>query len=307
MASSSEPSTLATQVKPKKVMGPGLVFLTSGLGGMVGWAVIHPANTLAVRMSLNPPGTKFSLSAMLAKSGGIYGLYDGLSAGILRQAFYATSRFGLFETFRDILHEYRGKTDFASRVGIGAITGGMAAYISCPMEVCVVRMSNNSTLSLTHRQNYKGVIDVASRIVKEEGFLTFWNGSNPFVVRAMMVGVFQVATLDQFKELFTSYFGQTKDSLSNVFSSAMASGLVYSVATMPLEACKNRMASQKADPVTGKVPYTGIIQTMRKVSATEGMLALYNGFFPYYIRCGGHTVAMFLCVQMLRDAYSKYA
>jgi hypothetical protein len=77
-----------TPVKPKKVMGPGLVFLTSGLGGMVGWAVIHPANTLAVRMSLNPPGTKFSLSAMLAKSGGIYGLYDGLSAGILRQAFY---------------------------------------------------------------------------------------------------------------------------------------------------------------------------------------------------------------------------
>jgi hypothetical protein len=29
--------------------------------------------------------------------------------------------FGLFETFRDILDEYRGKTDFASRVGIGAI------------------------------------------------------------------------------------------------------------------------------------------------------------------------------------------
>ena len=287
-------------------MSKALVFATSGLGGMAGWVVVHPANTLAVRMSLNPPGTKFSLSQMLEKTGGVLGLYDGLSAGVLRQVFYATSRFGLFETFRDWLHEYRGKTDFASRVGIGAITGGMAAYISCPMEVCVVRMSNDSTLPLTERRNYKGVFDVARRIVKEEGVFTFWNGSTPFVVRAMMVGVFQVATLDQFKQMFAVNFGQKKDSLMNVFSSAMASGLVYSIATMPLEACKNRMASQKVDPSTGKLPYTGLLQTLTKVSQSEGLLALYKGFFPYYLRCGGHTVAMFMCVQMMRDAYMNY-
>jgi solute carrier family 25 (mitochondrial oxoglutarate transporter), member 11 len=283
-----------------------VVFATSGLGGMAGWVVVHPANTLAVRMSLNPPGTPFSLSHMLQKSGGVLGLYDGLSAGVLRQVFYATSRFGLFETFRDWLHQYRGHTDFAARVGIGALTGGMAAYISCPMEVCVVRMSNDSTLPLAERRNYQGVFDVARRIVKEEGVWTFWNGSTPFVVRAMMVGVFQVATLDQFKQIFAVQFGQKKDSLLNVFSSAMASGLVYSIATMPLEACKNRMANQKVDPATGKLPYTGLLQALTKVSQSEGLLALYKGFFPYYIRCGGHTVAMFLCVQMLRDTYQNY-
>jgi solute carrier family 25 (mitochondrial oxoglutarate transporter), member 11 len=38
-----------------------------------------------------------------------------LSAGVARQVFYATSRFGLFETGRDILHAYRGQTDFAAR------------------------------------------------------------------------------------------------------------------------------------------------------------------------------------------------
>jgi solute carrier family 25 (mitochondrial oxoglutarate transporter), member 11 len=306
MASESVTTTPATPVVKAKT-GKGIVFLTSGLGGMAGWVVVHPANTIAVRMSLNPPNTKFSLSQMLQKSGGIMGLYDGLSAGVLRQVFYATSRLGLFETFRDLLHDYRGKTDFASRVGIGAVTGGMAAYISCPMEVCVVRMSNDGILPTEQRKNYSSVFDVAGRIIKEEGVLSFWNGSSPFVVRAMMVGVFQVATLDQFKDIFTKNFGQQKDSLMNVFSSAMASGLVYSIATMPLEACKNRMANQKIDPATGKLPYTGIIQTMQKVSATEGFMALYNGFFPYYIRCGGHTVAMFLFVQMFRDAFSKYS
>jgi solute carrier family 25 (mitochondrial oxoglutarate transporter), member 11 len=292
--------------KPPKKVNQAVVFATSGLGGMIGWAMIHPANTLAVRMNLTPPGQTFSLTKMLAESGGVRGLYDGLSAGVLRQVFYATSRFGLFETFKDKLHEIRGKTDFASRVGLGAITGGMAAYISCPMEVCVVRMSNDSTLPLSERRNYKGVFDTASRIVREEGVTAFWRGSNPFVARAMMVGVFQVATLDQFKELFANTLGQRQDSIPNVFCSAMASGLVYSVATMPLEACKNRMANQKIDPITKELPYRGILQTMQKISATEGFFALYNGFLPYYIRCGGHTVAMFIAVQVLRDAYVQY-
>jgi len=81
----------------------------------MGWAVIHPFNTIAVRMSLSSmSGKPFSLNAMVAEHG-IMSVYDGLSAGLARQVFYATSRFGLFETFRDYAHEIRGKTDFASR------------------------------------------------------------------------------------------------------------------------------------------------------------------------------------------------
>merc|ERR1712238_440190 len=245
------------------------------------------------------------MGSNMLKTNGYRSLYDGLSAGVARQVFYATSRFGLFETFRDILHEYRGKTDFASRVGVGAITGGIAAFISCPMEVCVVRMSNDSNLPAAEKRNYKGVGDAFGRIVKEEGVSAFWRGSTPFVQRAMMVGVFQVATLDRFKGMYSYYLNQKKNSIPNVFCAAMTSGLLYSIATMPLEASKNRMASQKADPKTGKLPYTGTLQTIKAVSAKEGFSALYKGFFPYYARCGGHTVSMFIIVQILRDNYQQ--
>eukprot|EP00967_Tisochrysis_lutea_P107837 scaffold166696_cov31-Tisochrysis_lutea.AAC.7 len=50
------------------------------------------------------------------------------------QVFYATSRYGLFETFRDALAKYR-KTDFAQRFLTAATAGGCAALISCPVEV----------------------------------------------------------------------------------------------------------------------------------------------------------------------------
>jgi solute carrier family 25 oxoglutarate transporter 11 len=174
------------------------------------------------------------------------------------------------------------------------------------MEVAVVRMSNDASLPVNERRNYKSVFDTASRIVKEEGVAAFWRGSNPFVIRAMMVGVFQVATLDQFKALYAHYLKQTKNSIPNVFCAAMTSGLIYSLATMPLEASKNRMASQKIDPITGKLPFTGTFQTMSKVTAENGFMALYNGFIPYYLRCGGHTVSMFIAVQIMRDMYVKY-
>lgn len=239
------------------------------------------------------------------KESGWMSLYDGLGAGIWRQVFYATTRFGLFETFRDQLHEIRGKTDFASRVGVGALSGGIAAYVSCPCEVAVVRLSNDSSLPVNERRNYKGVLDTAQRIIKEEGVAAFWRGSTPFVQRAMMVGVFQVATLDQFKELYVDKLNQKKNSIPNVFCAAMTSGFLYSIATMPLEAAKNRMASQRPDKVTGELPYKGTLQTIRAVSAKEGFFSLYNGYLPYYARCGGHTVSMFVIVQLMRDAYQQ--
>ena len=189
---------------------------------------------------------------------------------------------------------------------VGAATGATAAFISCPMEVATVRMSNDATLPIADRRNYTGVADVVKRIYKEEGVKAFYRGVTPFCQRAALVGVFQVATLDQFKELYANMLNQKKNSIPNVFCSAMTSGLIYSIVTMPLEASKNRMAGQKSDAVTGKLPYTSTLQTLRKVSSNEGFLALYNGFMPYYMRCGGHTVCMFIFVQMLRDEYRKH-
>lgn len=85
----------------------------------------------------------------------------------------------------------------------------------------------------------------------------------------------------------------------------MSSGFIYSLATNPLESAKNRMAFQK--PENGVLPYRTTIQTITTVARSEGVLALWNGFLPYYGRCGGHTVAMFVALEQIRSLYSKYS
>eukprot|EP00930_Biecheleria_cincta_P047186 TRINITY_DN32658_c0_g1_i1.p1 TRINITY_DN32658_c0_g1~~TRINITY_DN32658_c0_g1_i1.p1 ORF type:complete len:309 (+),score=43.57 TRINITY_DN32658_c0_g1_i1:40-927(+) len=287
---------------------PGWVaFTTSGVGGIFGWVFIHPVNTLGIRMnlaSMQNPGKQLSFVSFASKTlkeSGLRSLYSGLDAGIWRQIFYASSRYGLFQIFRDNLAKYR-EVDFVSRLGCATAAGGIAALISCPCEVSLVRLSNDAALPAEQRRNYKGVIDTFQRIASEEGVPAFWRGSMPFVTRACLVGATQVATYDQFKTIYNSV--GIKGNL-NVVASSFTAGLVYSTITMPFESAKNRMASQKPDRETGKLPYRGTLQTIKAVAAAEGSLALYNGFFPYFLRCGGHTVLMFFAVEEMQKMYKK--
>ena len=137
-----------------KPLPTSVIYGTSGLGGIAGWMCVHPFNTLAVRMNLASmganagPQTSFTTFASnLIKKEGYMSLYNGIGAGCLRQVFYATSRYGLFETFRDMCAKYR-KTDFAQRFATASVAGGCAAVISCPIEECLVRMSNDASLPI---------------------------------------------------------------------------------------------------------------------------------------------------------------
>lgn len=277
-------------------------FGTAGSAGVLGWMVVHPFNTCAVRINLS--GVKDVTFASYFKQQiktrkGALGLYDGLSAGVTRQLFYASSRFALFEILRDEVAKY-APINIWSRLAVGSVSGAMAALISTPAETTLVRLSNDSTLPPDQRRNYKGIADAFVRISREEGPKAFFAASGPFINRAIIVGMVQVGTLDQFKQNYRE-FGIT-GKISNVFAAAMSSGLLYSVATMPLETAKNRIAFQKPDPTTGQMAYRSAVQTVMKIFKDEGIGALYSGFQPYYLRCGGHTVTMFVFLEMIRQA-----
>ena len=173
-------------------------FGTAGLGGVFGWWVVHPFNTVAVRMNLLganlAPNEKlpsfFEFAKKSAKTKGISTFYDGIGAGTIRQVFYATSRFGLFEVIRDSLAGGPDQTPTAAiRLGSGLASGGMAAVIACPAEVTLVRTANDQALPKEQRRNYKNFGDAAMRILKEEGILAFWRGVVPFAQRAVVSNI----------------------------------------------------------------------------------------------------------------------
>ena len=56
----------------------------------------------------------------------------------------------------------------------------------------------------------------------------------------------------------------------------------------------------------GKKMYRGVVQTINLLAKQKGVLGLWSGFLPYYLRCGGHTVSMFVFVEYLRKFYNDF-
>jgi hypothetical protein len=57
--------------------------------------------------------------------------------------------------------------------------------------------------------------------------------------------------------------------------------------------------------ILGQLPYRGLTQTMTTIAGKEGIKGLFQGFSPYYLRCGGQTLLMFLSVEWLRKTYQS--
>ena len=181
--SSNKKNQVTNMSSPPKSLTSFQTFSSAGLGGVLGWIVVHPCNTAAVKMSLASMSgvaekqSFLTFSSNLIKNEGFMSLYAGLSAGVTRQIFYASSRFGLFEKFRDAYKAKVGSIDFMGRMVCGVTSGAIAAGISCPAEVTLVRLSNDGSLPEAERRNYKGVGDAFARIFKEEGPSAFFRGA----------------------------------------------------------------------------------------------------------------------------------
>ena len=125
----------------------------------------------------------FSVISGVIKNEGISTLYTGLSAGLLRQATYTTTRLGiytwLFETFTT-----EGKPPgFFMKAALGMTAGGCGAFVGTPAEVALIRMTSDGTLPVEQRRNYSSVFNALARISREEGVRTLWTGATPTIAR----------------------------------------------------------------------------------------------------------------------------
>ena len=97
----------------KKAQG----FINGGVAGMVATSIIQPIDMVKVRIQLvgeqslpsvsaapsisitKPTRNPIKIFTGIIKNESVFGLYKGLSAGLLRQATYTTARMGLFNVF----------------------------------------------------------------------------------------------------------------------------------------------------------------------------------------------------------------
>lgn len=278
-------------------------FAQAGLAGASGWLFVHPFDVAKVQMQINPmPGaTLTSTCKTILANDGVTGLYAGLNFAMWRQATYTTSRMGLYDTFCPLFADEKGHTSMVGKATAGVLAGSIAATACCPVEVGLIRAQADARAPPAERRNYKGFLDALRRISAEEGVATLWRGVGPTVARGGVVSMTQLASYDQAKEMLLPVMG---DGLGLFVSSALVSAVIYCTASLPLDITKTRIQNMKPD-AAGNLPYKGLVDCMMKIPKTEGILGLWKGFPPYFMRSGGHTIFMFLFKEEYTKMYNR--
>lgn len=167
-------------------------FVEGGIASIVAGGSTHPLDLIKVRMQLqgepvratapNPalqPALAFnsgravpfsasvhapaparpgpiSVGLGIVRTEGAAALFSGVSATVLRQTLYSTTRMGLYDLLKEKWTDQDSNTmPLGRKIGAGLIAGGVGAAVGNPADVAMVRMQADGRLPVAQRRNYR--------------------------------------------------------------------------------------------------------------------------------------------------------
>lgn len=182
--------------------------LLCGLGAGVAEAIfaVTPMETIKVKFiddqaKPNPQFRGFFHGVrQIVRQQGISGVYQGLTATIMKQGSNQAIRFFVMESLKDW---YRGgdpkKNVNKLLVGMfGAIAGAASVFGNTPIDVVKTRMQG------LEAHKYKNTFHCIYQIARHEGFLAFYKGTVPRLSRVCLDVAITFMIYDSFMDLFNA-------------------------------------------------------------------------------------------------------
>ncbi|CAL8580451.1 Mitochondrial dicarboxylate transporter [Xanthoria parietina] len=276
------------QSKGKPIHYP---FWFGGSASCCAAAVTHPLDLVKVRLQTRTPdGPRGMLSTFvhILKSNGFLGLYGGLSASLLRQITYSTTRFGIYEELKSTFTTPTTTPSFPSLIAMASTSGLLGGIAGNPADVLNVRMQHDAALPPAHRRNYAHALDGLVRMTREEGPRSLFRGVAPNSMRAVLMTASQLASYDGFKALILART-PLDDNLYTHFGASFLAGFVATTICSPVDVIKTRIMS-----ATEKEGLRGLLGRVFRV---EGVGWMFRGWVPSFVRLGPHTVVTFLFLE----------
>ncbi|KAF1626839.1 UNVERIFIED_CONTAM: Mitochondrial 2-oxoglutarate/malate carrier protein, partial [Eudyptes pachyrhynchus] len=221
-----------------------------------------------------------------------------LSAGLLRQATYTTTRLGIYSVLLERLGGPDGAPPpFLAKAAIGMTAGAAGAFVGTPAEVALIRMTADGRGGFGGAEGGWGC-----RGGTPPSLCPPPQGCIPTMARAVVVNAAQLASYSQSKQ-FLLDSGYFRDDILCHFCASMISGLVTTAASMPVDIVKTRIQNMRT--IDGKPEYRNGLDVLTKVVRHEGFFSLWKGFTPYYARLGPHTVLTFIFLEQMNKWYKR--
>lgn len=197
-------------------------------------------------------------------------------------------RLGFYEPIRSsitsALYDDPKKQSFGVNIFSGAASGILGAAAGSPFFLVKTRLQSYSPfLPVGTQHQYRNAWDGLSRIYKTEGVKGLYRGVGPAMVRTGFGSSVQLPTYFLAKRTLVKHLHMDEGPALHLASSA-ASGFVVCCVMHPPDTVMSRMYNQ-----TGNL-YSGAFDCLYRTVKTEGILAVYKGFFAHLARILPHTV-----------------
>lgn len=262
---------------------------------MIACVCTHPLDLAKVRLqTAAKPGQGLVLMVWhIIRDEGFFKIYLGLSASLLRQATYSTTRFGVYEWLKDeyIAYAHAQPTTMVL-LPMLMTAGALGGLVGNPLDVVNIRMQNDRLLPADQRRNYRNVFDGFYRITKLEGVASLFRGLGPNLTRGVLMTASQVVTYDLAKDLLVK-LKMDPAKKSTHFSASLLAGLVATTVCSPADVVKTRIMNAKGSKDSA-------VHILTNAVRQEGVSFMFRGWLPSFIRLGPHTIVTFLALEQLR-------
>lgn len=172
----------------------------------------------------------------------------------------------------------------AKKFLIDLASGGTAAAVSktavAPIErVKLLLQVQDASTTITADKRYKGIVDVLTRVPKEQGFTALWRGNLANVIRYFPTQALNFAFKDTIKGLFPKYNQNTE--FWKFFGTNLASGGLAGASSLcfvyPLDFARTRLAADVGKGTSRE--FKGLGDCLVKIAKSDGPIGLYRGFF----------------------------
>jgi solute carrier family 25 phosphate transporter 23/24/25/41 len=173
-------------------------FVAGGIGGMTAQFCVYPIDTLKFRLQCEtvqggPQGNALLLRTAknMWADGGLRAAYRGLGLGLIGMFPYSAIDIGTFEVLKKsytrTMARYYGIHEDDMQLGnvttavLGATSGALGATIVYPLNVLRTRLQTQGTAM--HPPTYTGIVDVATKTVRNEGVRGLYKGLTPNLLK----------------------------------------------------------------------------------------------------------------------------
>ncbi|CAL1537811.1 unnamed protein product [Lymnaea stagnalis] len=272
--------------------------VAGGAAGAVSRTATAPLDRLKVLLqvhgsSKNNLTIKSGFKQML-EEGGVKSLWRGNGINVIKIAPESAIKFMAYEQIKALFKGDSGKEiGVIERLLSGSAAGAISQTLIYPMEVLKTR------LALRKTGQYSGIFDCARKVVKHEGFGSFYRGYVPNLLGIIPYAGIDLAIYETLKKLYMSKNKGQDPGIMALLVCGTVSSTCGQLASYPLALVRTRLQAQaqsgsvKKDTMTGQIKY---------ILKHDGPRGLYRGIAPNFLKVAPAVSISYVVYEQIRTA-----